>query len=765
MIFKKSKQQQRIKRKSTLVNLNDPYIRQKIFKKYCGIPFPRTSYRKKFPGNKKIGDYTYNRDDLIDAYVMRLENQISRAANNRANNSANNSAAKTSEQRNFLRMKNVMDTLEISLVNHLVSLIRAKFDKTLKNCPTSSAQDFANCMTANEKFDENFDIDYFKDTDNIIPYWIKRSLNQFDEICKNTSRTSGEKRDAFICLLMASCKKGKPEWKSNYLMDYLVRGGLNNLNFQNCFSLITICRFYGIEVEEHDKFFETFKDSRNAVKHSENRRISNKIFEQFKTDFNNWKDDFKLLGNTEEEIKNMENILVDEHPEHVFNTQQRGLQIILPEEEDDFNKSLNASITEASPFEFETFKNFFNMFKKDYTSNKDFLIALMTQYPKLLQNYVSGLVQGFKISPDGKVSVGEEDQSTSTEAEKMKMCMIYQMLTETIFDSRRLIDVLNNEKKGGVFGFNKKTVVKDVERIRLYAVKNGTKQLAETSLSNFLELLEQIVNEGDKPYGFRWEADTIWHDPDMLKKLSNLHEAASTIWKSTDVYLNDYLLHFYFDDQSVETAVEQLESTINDNEGDVQQIVGIFFELGLWSGALKKEKIVKSRNVLNENVVTDAGQNAQTASNTTRQVSVKEKIKKLEDEIEKLKESVKYRTVLVANNDLKQLLQKIYAGDAKIADLNNFRKQFFHEKSFKTLVEILEKINDLQQELKKLNSEDLCSSTAVMSGRNSRKRKMSSMSGNDARMKIACLLDRKIEKYDRRIRKLNQIIYDIEQYN
>ena len=67
------------------------------------------------------------------------------------------------------------------------------------------------------------------------------------------------------------------------------------------------------------------------------------------------------------------------------------------------------------------------------------------------------------------------------------------------------------------------------------------------------------------------------------------------IWKSTDVYLNDYLLHFYFDDQSVETAVEQLESTINDNEGDVQQIVGIFFELGLWSGALKKEKIVKSR--------------------------------------------------------------------------------------------------------------------------------------------------------------------------
>merc|ERR1712096_390057 len=193
--------------------------------------------------------------------------------------------------------------------------------------------------------------------------------------------------------------------------------------------------------------------------------------------------------------------------------------------------------TEASPFEFETFKNFFNVFKKDYTSNKDFLIALMTQYPKLLQNYVSGLVQGFKISPDGKVSVGEEDQSTSTEAEKMKMCMIYQMLTETIFDSRRLIDVLNNEKKGGVFGFNKKTVVKDVERIRLYAVKNGTKQLA----------------------------DTIWHDPDMLKKLSNLHEAASTIWKSTDVYLNDYLLHFYFDDQSVETAVEQLESTINDN--------------------------------------------------------------------------------------------------------------------------------------------------------------------------------------------------------
>merc|ERR1712183_675294 len=147
--------------------------------------------------------------------------------------------------------------------------------------------------------------------------------------------------------------------------------------------------------------------------------------------------------------------------------------------------------TEASPFEFETFKNFFNVFKKDYTSNKDFLIALMTQYPKLLQNYVSGLVQGFKISPDGKVSVGEEDQSTRTEAEKMKMCMIYQMLTETIFDSRRLIDVLKNEKK----------------------------QLAETSLSNFLELLEQIVNEGDKPYGFRWEADTIWHDPDMLKKL------------------------------------------------------------------------------------------------------------------------------------------------------------------------------------------------------------------------------------------------------
>jgi len=47
-------------------------------------------------------------------------------------------------------------------------------------------------------------------------------------------------------------------------------------------------------------------------------------------------------------------------------------------------------------------------------------------------------------------------------------------------------------------------------------------------------------------------------------------------------------------------------------------------------------------------------------------------------------------------------------------------------------------------------------------GRNSRKRKMQSMSENDARMKKMCyLLDRKIAKYERRLRQLDQIIGDI----
>merc|ERR1712183_983230 len=47
-------------------------------------------------------------------------------------------------------------------------------------------------------------------------------------------------------------------------------------------------------------------------------------------------------------------------------------------------------------------------------------------------------------------------------------------------------------------------------------------------------------------------------------------------------------------------------------------------------------------------------------------------------------------------------------------------------------------------------------------GRNSRKRKMPSMSENDARTKKMCyLLDRKIAKYERRLRQLDQIIGDI----
>merc|ERR1712183_1268237 len=47
-------------------------------------------------------------------------------------------------------------------------------------------------------------------------------------------------------------------------------------------------------------------------------------------------------------------------------------------------------------------------------------------------------------------------------------------------------------------------------------------------------------------------------------------------------------------------------------------------------------------------------------------------------------------------------------------------------------------------------------------GRNSRKRKMPSISENDARTKKMCyLLDRKIAKYERRLRQLDQIIGDI----
>merc|ERR1712002_793488 len=101
-------------------------------------------------------------------------------------------------------------------------------------------------------------------------------------------------------------------------------------------------------------------------------------------------------------------------------------------------------------------------------------------------------------------------------------------------------------------------------------------------------------------------------------------------------------------------------------------------------------------------------------------------------------------------------------GNTPVEDLEFLFSRFeYSEIPRKTVNNFVETVKELREQYQKLPGTS--GQTNRQQGRNSRKRKMPSSSENDSRMKKVCYqLDKKIQKYERRIRKLDQIISDIE---
>jgi len=71
MVINRKVKKHNLKRKRTLVNLDDPLVYKKIFRKYYGSPFPRSARNYKF-NERKLDSLQYREKDIKDANFVRF---------------------------------------------------------------------------------------------------------------------------------------------------------------------------------------------------------------------------------------------------------------------------------------------------------------------------------------------------------------------------------------------------------------------------------------------------------------------------------------------------------------------------------------------------------------------------------------------------------------------------------------------------------------------------------------------------------------------
>jgi len=888
MIIKKSKKEPRIRKKITL---DDRYLRQKFLRKflrkYGSTPFPRTHGKKYNPEEqKKLQekelDIKYDENAVYEVMFMRRLYEIILHSKPYTTNFDFYEG-----QQNYIRMFRAMDKIENLFVKHLLKhsrlCIRSVLEKILEEI--DGIQNFFNVKIFNylkdkskapksEQVSTYFNGLYFTDQGELETAENK-SFQQFKKYvfnCCFNSLKQGQYvnldllTDAVIMLLMEA-SYNKEEYVS---FDKLQSKPLENLGVENCYSLVNICECWDKKyfiyqpgkadrITSYRKFIGVFKLPRNDVKHNflvwDRYGEFLKMLEQ--SLYSNSETQCGWEGFHHEQIHEILDLLCDSYPEDTYNDQLRGLQFIIPDYLNEHYKDEDRrllpkehllSVNKLPNNFFDKFKSSFNTRFDRRSGNKPWvkqrMEALMSDFPVLLNYYVSGLAQAFKFfsSTNGALLSADQDKARDN-ADRMKMNLIHQVLTETTLEGteEKLINFMekkfDNEKKIQLVIRNPNSknhnnnldrpnrplqIVHGLQgRAREYALKGGNRDDAEHYLYMYLSLIDQINTEAEAVLGWKGPPMTAA----MKKELKNIGKTAESIWESKDVHLNSFLLHFNLDGLHLKEAIDELQLIVNPVRSSVvdysrpiqsdsvdDEILKVFLKLGLrsaYSIIHKRKKFSK----VQQNKFCQFPLPRWWLHKFTPPININLLPNYFDKRLENFHKRYDHIYLSYGNPpfDLLPPLQR--PPNVNSLPRFNLRHQFqvrpfpfqqqhpffpyqqqhpffpYQQQHPVSPFQQRPPVSPFQQQhprfqpnnnrsarprvtapprnqSRKLPSRDKDTTGKNLDprqGRNSRKRKMPSSSENDSRVKKVCYqLDKKIQKYERRIRKLDQIISDIE---
>jgi len=610
MVIKRKVKKHNLKRKRTLVNLDDPLVYKKIFRKYYGSPFPRSARDYKF-NERKLDGLQYREKDIKDANFVRfLKKTRFQPWSVYENFEFHESSTDFIECfRNHMRLNYVFCKLEDKFAKEILFKCREAAEKFYKKLSSGIDNRCVRNQIADaiqrpqEKYGEKF-------------VCIGEYITKFKEIMRDDKNKIKEKIDAIIMFFCSSLRKyGKRIDFSEY-----VRRGLDKSNWQNLKQLIAVYEFldddqhsnsalnskernlraksgqsYGFyqnTVAYNNSIHEGFRsiystqslqDLRNTVKH--NITITNEDFEYFREDSEYIFDLFLKTGVIDlNEVQKYREVFDNKTPEELFNSSYDGLKFILPQNlnqslSESFNESLSVSTTEKD-FDVKSFTEEINNIEiKD--RNRKSLINLMKKFPLLLNHYVSGLNQGWQYasSPQPDDTTPEvKDANGNNEEKKIKdlvlkgnfekVILIYQNQTDEKPETFKT-SVQNNEnfdKNYNIVLYNVDDNSENSDKLpfmRLFKRQANSQCYKETTIEeNELTNEEQLSKICFKKEKVEFEREINLTENQQKAEQMKLYLVYTMLWES--VVVDDYDEKEYQMKEFLSWYAKDLEGLIKD---------------------------------------------------------------------------------------------------------------------------------------------------------------------------------------------------------